>query len=192
MSKHILLEIDTISGPIFFKPFLEESNVNFNIETVQANTIPLFMNSGTTVTRALQSAILTFNVFPDSRDECIENYKKLKSLLNGIKPVYAFDRTQLIPHKSLFSGFISVKFAGFLPGKSNVKLKLTSFSYQINQELGYLQVPYQEILTNNSTRSFVARSYNGGRGNKMIPIGFNIKIEGDIIQPFSQTAVLEK
>lgn len=190
MNQHLLLHIDSMSGPVSFKPFLEESSIIFDIETIQSPIVPVFMNNSNTHTRTLQKARFSFNVFPDSRDECILNYKNLKKVLAAIKPVYGADRTQLIPHKSLFNGFISIKFSGLFPGKEKINLKLNSFSYDINQDLGYIQVPYSEILTSGGPRSFSAKSYNGDRGNKMIPIGYNIKLEGNILQPFSETAIL--
>lgn len=177
MNTHLMLEIDSLSGPILFKPFLEESNIIFDIETIDAPIIPVFMNNPTTHTRTLQKATISFSVFPESREECILNYKKLKKLLNAIKPVYGTKGLQLIPHKTLFEGFITIKFSGLFPGKNKTKLKLNTFSYEINKELGYIQVSVDEIGSGGS----------GGRGNKMIPVGYNIKLDGDIMQKFSDT-----
>lgn len=157
---------------ISFKAYLEDSDMFYEMKDQQLPFAPTSFRNDSAMIRVLERAKFTFNVFSESKTECIENYKNLQKLLINIKPSYGKVYDQYVPANTNITGYFNVKFAGIPRG--NIDLHLTSFTYNINKDLGYLEVDNGELS-------------KGQKGSKLIPISYKISIEGKVLLEFTET-----
>lgn len=162
-----------------FKAYLEDSDISYEMKDQQLPFVPTSFVNDTMAIRVMQKAKFSFNVFSETRTECVNNWKNLHTLLVKIRPSYAYVRDQLKASPSNVTGFVNVEFKG-LPERNTVTLHLNSFSYAPNKELGYLQVPAD--LTNNK--------FYKNPEEKFIPIAYKLSLEGKVLLPFGSTANL--
>lgn len=165
-----------------FKAYLENSDVSYETREQQLPFAPVSFVNDTAAIRLLQKAKFTFNVLSEYRSECVQNYKNLLKLIQSIKPSYTIIDEQYVPNKNNINGYVSLTFDGLPLQQKSVKLHVTQFSYEINKEMGYLQIPQNELDNNKNPKKFV----NGEP--KLIPIAYKIDIEGKILQTFGETA----
>lgn len=173
---------NTQSGPpLSFKAYLEDSDISYETKDQQLPFVPLSFTNDSMALRVSEKAKFTFNVFSETRSECIQNYRNLNLLLQSIKPSYSYVFDQVAPYISNVTGFFNLNFKGMPDGRDNINLHLTSFSYAINKDLGYVHVPLSEIDGKEG-------SFYDSAGMKLIPVGYKISIEGKILLEFNKTA----
>lgn len=179
IDKDLRLDINGLS----FKAYLEDSDITYETKDQQLPFTPTSFTNDSMAIRVSEKAKFTFNVYSETRYECVENYKNLQSLLSTIKPSYQYVDEQLVPDARNVTGLVTVKFKG-LPvlNRESVTLHLNSFSYTMNKDLGYIHVPKSEVSDPNNSKFFE-------QGNmKLIPIGYKISLDGKVLLPFDQTA----
>lgn len=175
--------IKLIINNLHFKAYLEESETMFETKDQTLPFAPLSFTNDSIATRLTEKARFKFNVFSESRGECIQNFNNLLALIKSVKPSYQIVEDQYVPFTSNVTGFVDLFFSG-MPLRDNVKLHLNNFSYNINKDLGYIQVPRAEIA-NFENASF----YEPGQ-MKLIPLAYSINMEGKVLIPFEQTATV--
>ncbi len=176
--ENIRLHINNLS----FKAYLENSDISYETREQQLPFAPVSFTNDTAAIRLLQKAKFTFNVLSEYRSECVENYNNLLALIQSIKPSYTIIDEQYVPDKNNINGYVNLKFDGLPLQQKSVKLHVTQFSYEINKEMGYLQIPEKELKHNKNPKKFVDGE------PKLIPIAYKIDIEGKILQTFGETA----
>jgi len=174
--------IKLIINNLPFKAYLEDSDVSYETRDVSLPFAPTSFVNDKMATRLMQKAKFTFNVFSETRLECISNYNNLLRLIYSIKPFFEYIDDQLAPLGSNITGLVSIRFAGMPMVGDSVNLHLNSFSYTINKEIGYIQVPNKEIRDPRANASFYDSS-----GMKLIPLAYKISLEGKILLPFDGT-----
>lgn len=162
-----------------FKAYLEDSDINHVTKDQPLPFAPLSFTNDSMATRLNETAKFTFNVFSETREECINNYKNLLRLIESIKPIYYILDDQYVPSNLNVNGLVQLYFSG-MPSRDEVKLHLTSFNYSLNKEIGYIQVPNVEI---NDPKS--ASFYN--KPMKLIPLAYKVSLEGKVLLPFNST-----
>lgn len=167
---------------IIFKAYLEESETIHELKEQQLPFAPVTFLNDTMATRLMEKVKLSFNVFSETRAECIDNFNNLKKLINSLKPNYHLIEDQYVPFKDNINGYVSLFFSG-LPIHEKVKLHVTSFSYSVNKEIGYIQVPIKEIAKKE------ASAYYDKGGMKLIPLAYKINIEGKSLLDFDSTII---
>lgn len=174
--------LNTQSGSLLsFKAYLEDSDITYEVKDQQLPFVPTSFTNDSMALRVTEKAKFTFNVFSETRQECVENYINLNKLITSIKPSYSYVFDQISPYLSNVVGYFNINFKGFPDGRDNILLHLNSFSYNINKDLGYIHVPVSEINGN-------IPSYYDSTGMKLIPIGYKISLEGKILLEFDKTA----
>lgn len=165
-----------------FKAYLEDSDVSYETKDQQLPFTPTSFTNDSMAIRVSEKAKFTFNVFSETRDECIQNYRNLQYLLKIIKPSYRYVNDQIVPESSNVTGFVTLQFNGMPKiDKDKVDLHLTSFSYTINKDLGYIHIPVKDLIKGEST------TY-ADKDMKLIPIAYKISLEGKILLQFEETA----
>lgn len=164
--------------PIIFKAYLEKSDIQYAIKEVGLDYAPVSYGNASTATKVLQSLDLVFNVFSEHRNETIENYIKLHRLIDNIKPVYVGRGAAKVRDSANTFGLISIIFKG-LPvinadGKDELRIAVKNFNYSINQEMGFIELPYD------SPNKFNDSLYVSGK-MRLVPIAFKISIGGQIV-----------
>lgn len=171
---------------LIFKAYLEDSDITHNVRDQALPFAPLSFNNDSMATRVNETAKFTFNVFSETRGECIQNFNNLLKLIRSIKPIYEIVDYQYVPDFSNLTGLVELFFSG-MPSRDIVKLHLNNFNYSINKELGYIQVPREEIL--DYKKSTEVGFYSPGN-MKLIPLAYKISLEGKVLLPFDQTVRL--
>lgn len=169
-----------------FKAFLEKNDISYQVQEANLEYAPISLPNDSIVTRILQSIDFSFNVFSETRNEAIENYEKLHSLIDFLKPEYTEVGGQLIPNQKNSFGQITLNFSG-LPkiSKSGDELGVVikNFSYSINQDMGYIELPYD----NTDRRLF--RYFDSGM--RLVPIAYKVSIGGRLaLAPQDTTIIL--
>ncbi len=168
----------TISG-IPFKAYLEDSQHYFDPIDQKAPFVPTSWPNDSVAIRMMERVKYTFNVFSENRRECVINYRNLYNLIGSLKPAFRNEGGLFLPRKSNLTGYITVGFSG-MPNRSSANIHLTAFSYEINKEMGFLQVPTDEIKTTKKDKMYDTNM-------KLIPLAYTINIEGKIIQSLENT-----
>ena len=174
--ENIRLRINGLS----FKAFLEDSDINHVTKEQPLPFSPLSFVNDAMATRLNETAKFTFNVFSETREECITNYRSLLALIQSIKPIYYILDDQYVPSNSNVTGLVNLSFLG-MPSRNSVDLHLTSFNYSINKEIGYIEIPLSEI-SNTNNPSFYDQS-----GMKLVPLAYKISLDGKVLLPFNST-----
>jgi len=164
---------------LHFKAYLENSDHLFEPVEQKPEFVPTSWNNDAIAIRMIERVAFKFNVFSENRRECIINYRNLIDLIGTLKPAFSQEGDLFLPDKSNLTGYIKVAFKG-MPNRNFANIHLTGFSYDINKDIGFLEVPKREI---NSTKK---TSYYDNN-MKLIPIAYSINIEGKIIQPLTDT-----
>ena len=167
-----------------FKAYLEDSDITYETKDMQLPFAPVSFTNDSMATRVMEKAKFTFNVYSETRKECIDNYNELQTLIKSIKPSYRYIQEQLAPVASNVTGFVNINFIGMPSGRDNITMHLNSFSYTLDKEIGYIQVPVSDLASNKDAESY---SYYDPSGMKLIPLAFKISLDGKILLPFEQT-----
>jgi len=174
--ENIRLRINGLS----FKAFLEDSDINHVTKEQPLPFSPLSFVNDAMATRLNETAKFTFNVFSETREECITNYRSLLALIQSIKPIYYILDDQYVPSNSNVTGLVNLSFLG-MPSRNSVDLHLTSFNYSINKEIGYIEIPLSEISNTNKS------SFYDVSGMKLVPLAYKISLDGKVLLPFNST-----
>jgi hypothetical protein len=183
---NLLITNKTNGDKLKFKAYLEKSDITFTVQESNFEYIPVGYGSvDSYATRLLYTLDLSFNVFSENREEAISNYQQLHRLIEALKPGYTIIEGSYLPTSDNAFGNISINFKG-LP-KINKKsdsldIATKTFSYNINQEMGFIEVPYD----NADKKTF--RYFDTGM--RLIPIAFKIGIGGRISVNFEDTVKL--
>ena len=184
-----------------FKAYLEKSDVEYKIqEYVMPNSN---IGEGRTheVLKVVYNILLDFNVIAEYEEEAVENYDKLHLLLHYIKPVISSkgvhkeitlnpdfvksnDRLYInfkgLP-KILNDKIYELKADGTIDLSSNpdltqndIPIQIFGFSYSINKELGYIQMP------NSKEERKQGKKYSSS-GVTLFPIGFKISMQCRVV-----------
>jgi hypothetical protein len=170
-----------------FKAFLEKSDITYKILDQELSFAPLDWTSSKVQTRMLQSLDLVFDVYSEDREECIKNYKDLNILINWLKPKYTKTGEMLTPSVQNAFGRIAIDFNGFpriskTPGP--LKILVSTFSYSVNKEMGYIEIPY------NGSDEEKKKIYVEGK-MKLIPISYKLSIGGQILLSKEDTMIID-
>jgi len=166
---------------IDFKAYLEDSELILDTKYQELKFQPLNLKNPDIADRILQRTKFTFNVLSETRQECIQNFNKLLQLLETIKPYAVKEGSDYVPAFANNEGLVTIQFSG-LPVHETIKVGLMAFSYNLNKDVGYIEVPREEIATNGKNSSFYV-----SRGMKLIPLAYKINIEGKVILPYEDT-----
>jgi hypothetical protein len=165
-------------GNINFKPYVEKAELTFAMEEVQLPYAGPSLPNDKIPIRLVHNLNLGFKVFSENRDEAISNYDKLHRLINAVKPKTTIDEFgRRRPRAENLLGYLKVFFQG-LPNVAKVNEKdpyvihVTSFSYTINKDLGYIHLPYNNI---DNRKTFFAE-----KGMRMVPIGYDVSLVGKL------------
>lgn len=173
-----------------FRAYLEDSDISYEMKEQSLPFAPISFNNDSMMLRVLQKLKLTFNVFADNREQCIKNYESLIKLIEYTKPMYYKVYDQWAPSPLNVVGYFTVKFNGLplellvdgeLKNQDTVIIHLTSFSYTLNKDVGYINVPYY------SDGRYENYSSKDETGSKLIPLAYKISLEGKILQRFTET-----
>lgn len=171
-----------------FKAYLEDSDITYEMKDQQLPFTPTSFNNDSMMLRVMQKAKFSFNVFSENREECKRNYDNLHSLLQIIRPSYSYANDQLAPFFSNVTGYVSLTFKG-MPERDTIPLHLTSFSYSINKELGFVEIPRSEYIMLGEGSSF-SKLKEPGFKSKLLPIAYKITLDGKILLNFEDTVKL--
>lgn len=171
-----------------FLAYLEDSDIIHEMKEQQLPFAPVSFNNDSMALRVTERVKFTFNVFSNTRYECIRNFVSLTNLINEIKPSYKLVFNQYVPLPTNVSGYFKIKFDGF-PGRKRdeITVHLTNFSYNINKDLGFIQVPNKEITLRESVEGERNEDLYTEGQMKLIPISYKISIEGKVLLPFLDT-----
>lgn len=174
-------DIRLLINGLKFKAYLEDSDINHVTKDQALPLAPISFNNDSMATRVNQTAKFTFNVFSETREECVNNFNNLLSIIESIKPLYTIMDDQYVPNSANITGFVSLSFAG-MPYKSRnaISLHLTSFNYSINKEIGYIQIGKSEL------GGKPARFYEKSN-MKLVPLAYKLSLEGKVLLPFDET-----
>lgn len=160
------------NGEVFFKSFLEDASEQFIIAESPLQAAPLASISESIVTKLGRKVRLVFNVMSEDRREAFINYQKLFDLIEMLKPMYFLIGRELVPANKNIFGLVHLQFSG-LPILQNWQLITpTNFSYEINKDLGYIHMPFDE--TYDETR------YTSDKNMQLVPIAFRLTFEGKV------------
>lgn len=167
-----------------FKAYLEESKVQIKTLDTNIQYAPLNFTNNTQFLKTQYSVDFSFNVFAEDREEAAENYDKLHSLLNIVKPNYKFTNNQYLPMAGNIFGLIQIQFSGLpkLSKNDALDIYVTNFAYNINKDMGYLQMPY---APNNQTPDRSQLYVSGS--NVLIPIAYRLDISGRVLLPLEES-----
>jgi hypothetical protein len=163
-----------------FKAYLEKSDITFTPEDVQLATSPAAATNNKLSLKLTHLLSFTIKVFAEDRDEAIENYRNLKKLINTVKPKYIKYGTKTLPSRDNIEGLLNIDFKGLPLEQNPVKIHLQGFSYTINKELGFIELPKTE---SNKGKLYVASDM------ELVPVGFEISVSGRINFSLRDTAV---
>lgn len=162
-----------------FKAYLEDHSVQYQIVEQQLQYAPLSFVNDKVHMRTNQTISMRFNVFSEDLAEAQSNYDKLHKLVEWIKPTYGYRMGQYIANVENNTGIIGVKFAG-LPkvhsSNDELKLHLTSFTFSVNKEMGYIETEYVDSRVENVIQ------------DGLVPIAYTLEIGGRILLEFKETA----
>lgn len=176
---NIKLKINGLS----FKAYLEDSDVNHVTKDQQLPFSPVSFVNDSMATRLNETVKFSFNVFSETREECVENYKNLLRLIQSIKPIYYVLNDQYVPSNSNVTGLVTLSFSG-MPSRNTVKLHLNNFNYSLNKDIGYIELTNEEIRNPKSENlSFFSKSM------KLVPLAYKINLEGKVLLPFRETII---
>jgi len=154
------------NGGMFFKAYVEDAQESTILSELPLQAAPVVFGTDSILTKVSKKFSLSFTVMPDNRKEAIDNYAQLKKLIDWLKPTYMIERAQYIPVDRNVYGTLNIMFMG-LPILSTFRqIITTSFSYDINKDLGFISAP-------DSTTIFKGN-------NKLIPISFKISMEAKV------------
>lgn len=165
--ENIQIKHTRINKAVLFKGFIKECQIIYDMISIDIPFPSLNFHSNSIPNRILRKVNFSFDVFSSDRTECLKNYERLEVLKEFIKPHYVtdFPGTDLYLYDSAnTSGLIDIQYNGFVleDQEETIRTFITSFNYEINKDLGYYE------------------HFHGKAGKILIPIGYNIKIEGRI------------
>ncbi len=203
---NIKLKISTFSTDInkkldtsdfLFDAFLETSALDVVFMDQQLPFTPLSFTNDTLSLRNMYKANFVFNVYAENRKQVYDNYLKLQQLLQVIKPEYDVINYQYIPRQINLTGLIGVSFKGIprivgtKKGDSgdpdNLKLHLTNFAFTTNQDMGFIEAPY-DFYENDNNNAFATNTYYKNSNMQLLPISYKLSIAGKVLLDFSDTA----
>lgn len=157
------------SETLFFKAYLEKSDIEYKIEEHVLPNLQVGSGYSHLTLRTLNNITVEFNVFSEDLEEAVENYEKLHLLISFMKGdvLYSsvnksitFDVAKNDPRSKLFFCFKGMprilnnkilekdSLTGFYDETSNpeltiddIPIQIYNFSYTINKEMGYIQTP---------------------------------------------------
>lgn len=183
--KPITIENDqekSLGKDFFFKAFLDTCDVSFDLQTQQLVGFSQFNINDKLQYKTIRKVKLAFDVFSESREECIINFEYLEKFIDYLRPNMDYIGKAVVPTDNTIFGNYRIVFSGLpslssnLTGKDGYKIQLTNFSYGINKEMGYIEVPYYSSDPNIKYKSI----YDTGN-MKLIPIAYKLNIEGLIL-----------
>jgi hypothetical protein len=169
--------IDKNNQTYSFKSFIEKSEVSYKIEEQSLPFTPVGLVNGKLSTRLLYNIDLAFDVFSEDRKEAIENWKKFNSIVGSLRPSYVKIGDEIELENNGLEGLLYVEFAGLPPISgtgSRYKVRPTNFSYSVNKEMGYIEVPYY------GSEDEINNFYLQGKMS-LIPVAFKINLAGFVI-----------
>lgn len=174
-------DIRLLINGLKFKAYLEDSDINHVTKDQALPLAPISFNNDSMATRVNQTAKFTFNVFSETREECVNNFNNLLSIIESIKPLYTIMDDQYVPNSANITGFVTLSFAG-MPYKNRnaISLHLTSFNYSINKEIGYIQIGKSELA--GGQPKFYEKS-----NMKLVPLAYKLSLEGKVLLSFDET-----
>ena len=156
-------------GNIDFKAYLEDNSETYEIKETTLPFVALNDLNNAIITRVLQKVRFVFNVFSEDRKEAFDNYKHLKQLINTIKPTYYKVNGQYVPSAKNLYGSVYLKFGGMPLTKNGVNIQIYNFTYEVNKEIGYIQMP--------SGKEGYKDFYRAGN-MELVPLAYKVTIEG--------------
>jgi hypothetical protein len=196
-------------GPdLKFKALLENHSVGVQLKEQNLSFTPLSFVNDKVATRTTYSIKLKFNVFSENSEDCFTNYANLHNLLYTIKPKFIFTNEQYLPVTQNNTGLITIKFKGlpalrsltnkrlpYLDPADRLTIHLTSFSFDINNEMGYYNAPFgKDKIKDEGDMYFGEENYvinDGTNNSRLVPIGYSLNIEGNVLLPFEDTVRIE-
>jgi hypothetical protein len=174
--------------PLSFKAYIEKSDITYQILEQNIEIVPTTFTNDTIATRVLQNLDLVFNVFSESRREAYDNYVKLHELIHSLKPIYKDVNSEYRADDRNTFGLMKIDFDA-LPiikqnGSNLLEIYVKSFSYLINQEMGFIQMNYP-VLKNEPDKIY---SLDVGPRSKLVPIAFKISLGGRILLDYDDTS----
>ncbi len=157
--KKINLAIESVNPKqtIFFKAFLEKSDLQVKFLDENLKYTPFGYINNTILTKTQYNVDFSFNVFAEDREQAILNYDDLHILLHMMKPNYNFAYSQYIPRPENLFGNIKIQFEGMpqlrKDGEKALPVYVTNFNYQINKDLGYILAPFVPRFVRQSATS---------------------------------------
>lgn len=151
---------------IKFKAYLEDASETFDLKEANLSYLSLQEKNNFISTRVVQKIKLSFNVFSENAEECIKNYKNYEALAESLKPTYKNLAGTYLPYYTNLYGTAQIKFAGLISTKDLVRVDVSSFTYDINKDMGYHEIKKGKIIT-------------------VLPVAFRIGLEGIIPQNLS-------
>lgn len=171
-----------LANSLRFKSYIEDASEQFIISESPLQAAPLAAIAETIVTKLGRKIRLVFNVLAEDRKEAYNNYKKLLSLINYLKPMYFQIGKELVPANKNIFGVVHLQFAGLPILRENQLITPTSFSYEINKDLGYIHMPfedkYKEEIVSDTNMT-------------LVPIGYKITFEGKVNLNIYDTAQID-
>lgn len=155
---------------IFFKSYVEDVQEQTLMNELPLQASPAVIGIDSMVVKVTKKFRLSFTVMPENRKEAVDNYKKLKNLMEWLRPTYIEEKGQYVPVDRNVFGTLNIMFKG-LP-IINIPRQITtkSFSYQVNKELGYFVA---DPDPNKNTFEY-------SNDDILIPISFKISIEANV------------
>ena len=171
-----------------FKAYLERSDVQVKVLDTNLQYAPISYTNNTQFLKVQYNVDFSFNVFSEYREEAIDNYDKLHDLFASVKPNYRYINNQLLPNSENIFGLLSVSFRG-LPrlskANSELDIYITNFAYNINKDMGYIQIPYDPFIKNDSDRNLL---YKNNEKSSLVPIAYKIDLSGRVLLPIEEAA----
>ncbi len=182
------LFIEAYRTKLSFISYLTDSEISYEMKDQQLPFVPLSFNNDSMATRVMEKAKFAFDVYAETRTNCIENYLNLQHLLNMIKPSYFLKNDQWVPSANNTTGFFKLQFAGMpLIDRKEVTLHLTAFNYNINKDTGYISVNRQELSNATSPGINTGTLKITTSDDTLVPVSYKISIEGKVLLPFGET-----
>jgi len=177
---------DKQSGETYdFKAYLEKSAVQVKTIDTSIQYAPLNFTNNMQFLKTQYSVDFSFNVFAEDRDESFQNYDKLHDLLKIIKPTYKTISDQYLPNAGNIFGLIQVQFAGLpkISKRPELDIYVTNFAFNLNQDMGFLQAPYNPDDRTNENRQLL---YAPGE-QLLVPVAYRVDISGRVLLPLEES-----
>ena len=141
--------LGTGGGTYKFKAFIEKSDIAFKVEENPIGIIRADKVIDKQLYRIVYDLSFSFNVFSESREEAYENFNKLNGLLPKLRPEKIPTTSGFLNTSDVFGDAnFRVHFSGFPQlGETHKKymdIVINSFTYTINKEMGYIELPIPE------------------------------------------------